>query len=53
MQLVQSTSAYLRYTDNLPGIPPAATPVPLNEIEFTVELGVKDNQPSTALEFFL
>ena len=49
MQLVQSTSAHLRYTDNLPGIPLAVTPVPLNEIEFTVELGVKDNQPSTAL----
>ena len=33
----------LRYTDNFPGILLAATPVPLNEIGFTVELRVKDN----------
>ena len=35
------------------GIPLAATPVPLNKFELTVELGVEDNQLSAAIQFFL
>ena len=35
------------------GTPLAATPVPLNKIELIAELGVKDNQLSAALQFFL
>ena len=53
MQLVQSPSALLRYLLAIfSGIPLAATPpVPLNKIELTVGLEVKDNQLPAALQF--
>ena len=42
-------SAHLRFTDKC-HLQPS---VPLNKIEFTVKLEVKDNQLSVALQFFL